>query len=324
MVRDEVLRALEAQRGQCISGAALASRLGVSRAAVWKAIEKLRADGLSIDALAGEGYALRADDDTLTDEAVQAVLNTRALGRALTVIPETDSTNSLMKRAYADAPHGFTLIACRQTAGRGRLGRTFCSPDGGLYLSILLRPNLSLAQLNLVTLAAAVAVCRAIERLTPLHPGIKWVNDVLVNDRKLCGILTEAAIEGESGTIDFVVVGIGINLRLDRDALPPDVQSIACALADLTQDVPRRAVLAGAILDELETLYALLEHGQSDSLLAEYRTRLCVLGRMVRVSTPQGNYNAHVQNLDENGHLLVCTPDGVQHTLSSGEISIRL
>lgn len=324
MVRDEVLRALEAQRGQCISGAALAQTLGVSRAAVWKAIEKLRADGLAIDALAGEGYALRADDDTLTAEAVQAALVTHALGRALTVVPETDSTNSLMKRAYADAPHGFTLIARTQTAGRGRLGRTFCSPDGGLYLSVLLRPRLPLGQLNLVTLAAAVAVCRALERLTPLAPAIKWVNDVLVDERKLCGILTEAAIEGETGAIDFVVVGIGVNLRLDRTVLPPDVQEIACALADLTRDVPRRAVLAAAILGELETRYALLESGQSHLLLAEYRTRLCVLGRTVRVCAPQGSYEARVQDLDENGHLLVRTPDGAQHTLSSGEISIRL
>ncbi len=324
MVRDEVLRALEAQRGQCISGAALAQRLGVSRAAVWKAIEKLRADGLMIDALTGEGYALRADDDTLTAEAVHAARETHALGSALTVLPETDSTNSLMKRDYTDAPHGFTLIARTQTAGRGRLGRTFCSPDGGLYMSVLLRPRLPLAQLNFVTLAAAVAVCRALERLTSVAPSIKWVNDVLVDDRKLCGILTEAAIEGETGAIDFVVVGIGINLRLDRTALPPEVQPIVCALAELTHDVPRRAVLAAAILDELGTAYALLERGQSDLLLAEYRARLCVLGRMVRVCTPQGSYEARVHGLDEDGHLQVCTADGVRHTLSSGEISIRL
>lgn len=325
MVKDEVLRALEASRGGQVSGEALAERLGVSRAAVWKAVRALRADGLAIDAATGGGYALRAGDDSLTAEAVLAGLRTRALGRELTILQETDSTSTRIKRDHAAAPHGFALLAETQTGGRGRLGRAFSSPPGGgLYLSVLLRPRLPLAQLNFITLAAAVAVCRAIEDTAGFSPRIKWVNDVLMEGKKLCGILTEAAIEGESGAVDFAVLGIGINLRLDRAALPEEVRAVAGALADFSSAVPRRAVLAAAVLNRLEETYTLVEQGRAAELLADYRARLCMLGRTVRVVAPDGGYEAEAVDINGQGHLLVRTEDGAVRTLSSGEISIRL
>lgn len=325
MVKDEVLRALEAGRGGQVSGEALAERLGVSRAAVWKAVRALRAEGLAIDAAPGGGYALRAEDDSLTAEAVAANLRTQALGRSLLVLRETDSTSTRLKRDHAAAPHGFTLLAETQTGGRGRLGRSFCSQrGGGVYLSVLLRPALPLSQLNFVTLAAAVAVCRAIEDTAGFAPRIKWVNDVLMEGKKLCGILTEAAIEGESGAVDFAVLGIGVNLRLDRAALPDEVARVAGALSDFSDAVPRRAVLAAAVLSRLEETYALVEQGRVGELLAAYRARLCMLGRTVRVVAPDGAYEAEALDIDEQGHLLVRAQDGAVRTLSSGEISIRL
>ncbi|MGN1008420.1 MAG: biotin--[acetyl-CoA-carboxylase] ligase [Butyricicoccus sp.] len=326
MVKDEVLRALERNRGTRFSGGRLAQELGVSRAAVWKAIEALRADGLAIESTPGGGYCLSADDDSLTAAGVASLLETEVLGRDLLVVPETGSTNTTIKQEYAASrAEGFTLIAEQQTAGRGRLGRTFCSPPGGgLYMSLLLRPHLPLDRLNFLTIAAAVAVCRAIESTAGFRPGIKWVNDVLMDGKKLCGILTEAAIEGETGAIDYAVLGIGVNLRLDRAALPDDVCAVAGALSDFTDTVPRRAALAAAILRELERVYRLLNAGDTAAVLAEYRALLCCLDQPVRVVSPAGSYDAVCRGVNDQGNLIVERPDGTRDTLRSGEISIRL
>lgn len=322
-VKDAVLQALEEARGARISGGALAETLGVSRAAVWKAIDALRAGGLKIDAVPGEGYLLEADDDSLTEAGISALLQTEAFGRTCLILPSLSSTNTVLKQDYLDRPHGFALIAEEQTGGRGRLGRTFSSPAGtGLYLSMLLHPQLPLDRLNLLTIAAAVAVCDAIEQTAGFSPEIKWVNDVLMHGKKLCGILTEATIEGETGAIGAVVVGIGINLR-DNPAWPEEVRTVAGSLADFGTP-PRRAVLAAAVLEQFEHAYQLLESGDSAVLLERYRRRLCCIGKAVTVMTPAAKYEAICTGLDENGHLLVQDAQCTAHTLSSGEISIRL
>lgn len=325
MVRTEVLRALESSRGGQVSGETLAAQLGVSRAAIWKAVQKLREEGLAIAAVPGGGYVLSREDDCLTAAAIQSGLATKALGRELVIVHETDSTNSLIKRQFSSAPHGLAVLAETQTGGRGRLGRSFFSPPGcGLYLSILLRPALPLSQLQFLTLAAAVSVCRAVEETAGFAPQIKWVNDVLMENKKLCGILTEASIEGETGAIDFAIVGIGVNLRLDHAAQPPEIRAVAGALSEFCAQPPRRAILAAAILNHMETLYMLIETGRTDALLAAYRERLCVIDKTVRVCTPDGGYEAHILDVDENGHLVARTADGSLHTLATGEISIRL
>lgn len=325
MVKDDVLRALEAARGERISGGQLAARLGVSRTAVWKAVDSLRAEGLTIESVQGGGYRLPAEDDSLTAAGVTALLGESAvIGRDLLVLEEVDSTNTRIKREYAaERPDGFTLIAHRQTAGRGRLGRSFASPDSdGLYLSVLLRPDLPVERLNFITIAAAAAVCRAIEETAGFTPGIKWVNDILKDGRKLCGILTEASIEGETGAVAYAVLGIGVNLRFDPEA-HPELAAIAGGLADFAPSVPRRAALAAAILRQLDRVYALLRAGETASVLDEYRARLLCLGEPVTVHGPDGAWEAVCTGLDADGHLLVSDARG-EHVLSSGEISIRL
>ena len=185
-VKELVLKEMETHRGAVVSGGALSERLGVSRTAVWKAISALRADGLAIDSITGEGYRLRADDDSLTADGIQTLLHTRILGREIVVLPEVASTNTVMKQEFAaNRPEGFVLLALRQSAGRGRLGRSFVSPTGGIYLTVLLRPRITLDKLHFLTIAAAVAVCRAVEDTCGFCPGIKWVNDVLQNGKKL-------------------------------------------------------------------------------------------------------------------------------------------
>lgn len=322
-VKDSVLQALESARGARVSGGALSSTLGVSRAAVWKAIRALQADGLIIDAVPGEGYCLLAADDSLTAAGISSLLTTKTFGRELLVVPELSSTNTVLKEQYPNRSHGFTLIAETQTGGRGRLGRPFASPAGsGLYLSILLRPSFPLSRLHFLTIAAAVAASEAIEQTAGFSPEIKWVNDVLMQGKKLCGILTEASIEGESGSVSTVVVGIGVNLRKGSH-WPEDVRKVAGALADFGTP-PRRAVFAAALLQAFEQSYALLEAGQTTALLERYRSRLCCLGKSITVISPVAQYEAHCLALDDDGHLLIRDADGTDRTLSSGEISIRL
>lgn len=262
--------------------------------------------------------------DELTPAAIAAHLTTARLGRACLVLPETDSTNTALRRDFRDRPEGFALLAERQTAGRGRLGRSFVSAAGdGLYLSVLLRPTLPLSALELLTFTAAVAVCEAVEQLCGLHPTIKWVNDVFLGPRKLCGILVESAVSDPAGHPEFVIVGIGVNLYFDR-AAHPELRDVVAALSDDVGTPPTRAVLAAAILNALEPRFDALCAGQTADLLAAYRARLNCLGRPVTVHTPAAVYEAFCEDLTETGGLLVRTADGTRRTLCAGEISIRL
>lgn len=322
-VKDAVLQALEQARGEQISGEALARSLGVSRAAVWKAVAALRDAGAQIDAAPGGGYLLRTEDDSLTAAGISALLDTADFGRELLVVPKLSSTNTVLKQEYTAKPHGFTLIALEQSGGRGRLGRSFASPPGsGLYLSVLMHPQFPLSQLQFVTVAAAVAVCEAIEQTAGFTPGIKWVNDVLMHGKKLCGILTEAVIEGETGLVDAVITGFGINLS-PSPAWPEEVRAVAGALSEFAKP-PRRAVLAAALLAAFERGIRLLDAGDTAGLVAAYRGRLCCLGQPVTVHGPAAQYSATCVGLNEDAHLLVRDLAGQTHTLSSGEISIRL
>ena len=313
-IQDAVLDALEKNRGEYLSGEQLASSLGVSRNAVWKAIQKLEEAGHKIRAVPKRGYTLAPESDVLTVQSVSRFLDTD-MPVYLQVQTEVTSTNTLLKaQAEQGAPEGTVLIAESQTAGKGRLGRHFTSPPGtGIYFSLLLRPHCTAEKSLFITTTAAVAVCEAIEQVTGLNPQIKWVNDVLMNGRKLCGILTEATIEGETGTVSSLVVGIGINLQPNP----------ACAISDFGKP-PRRAELAAAVLNHFEDVYMLLEQGKEPELLEQYRERLCCINRPVTVSSPAGRYEAECVGLDENAHLLVKTADGQVNALSSGEISIRL
>nr|WP_297175420.1 biotin--[acetyl-CoA-carboxylase] ligase [uncultured Agathobaculum sp.] len=322
-VREAVLRALEQARGARLSGGMLADRLGVSRAAIHKAIGVLRSEGITIDGVPGGGYRLSPEDDSLTAAGVQALLDTIFVGRDMLVMPSLTSTNTVMKERHLDRAHGFVLLAGEQTAGRGRLGRTFCSPaETGVYLTILLHPALPLTHIQLVTIAAAVAVTEAIGQTAGFAPQIKWVNDVLMHDRKIAGILTEATVEGESGAVNSLIVGIGVNLR-PNPAWPASVRAVAGALSEFGNP-PRRAALAAAILCHFERAYHLLDEARQGELLQQYRSRLCCLNRQVTVTGPAASYEALCTGLDDNGHLLVRDMRGETHTLSTGEISIRL
>lgn len=322
-VREAVLQALEQARGARLSGGRLAQQLGVSRAAVHKAISVLRSEGLAIDGVPGEGYRLASNDDSLTAAGVQALLDTAYIGCDMQVMPSISSTNTVLKERFLDQPHGFVLLAEQQTGGRGRLGRSFSSPaETGIYMSILLHPTLPITHIQFVTIAAALAAVQAIEQTAGFRPQIKWVNDILMHGRKLCGILTEAMIEGETGAVSSLVVGIGINIH-PNPAWPQDVRAVAGALSEFGQ-APRRSVLAAAILSCFERSFSLLESGREAQLIEQYRAQLCCIGSPITVISPAERYDAVCVGLDDNGHLLVRNAEGRTSALSSGEISIRL
>lgn len=313
--------------GQTVSGGELSRRLGLSRSAVWKVVEGLRRDGYDIDAAPGRGYQLRSAPDLLTEPEIRRLLlPTLIIGRNLVCVSETDSTNSDCKRLAAKgAPDGTVVVANSQTAGRGRMKRAFQSPkDKGIYLSALLYPSLAPERLLSLTSLVGVCVCSAVERVCGVRPGLKWPNDPVLHGRKLCGILTELTMEGESGRVAYVVTGIGINVSQTPDDFSPDVAEMATSLAwELRKPVSRPAI-AAALIEELDRAYAALCGGDVSAYLERCRRDCVNIGRRVQLVTPDGRREeADAIGLDEQFGLIVRDAYGTERVIRAGEVSVR-
>lgn len=308
------------------SGNEIAARLGVTRNAVWKAIEKLRLEGYNIDAVTNRGYRLLGEADRLSSSAIKTLLS-KELSTCFDVIvlPTIDSTNDeLRRRAENGAPEGTILLAETQTKGRGRLNRSFYSPKGsGIYMSLLLRPTIP-AQASLsITTAAAVAAAEAIESCCGVDARIKWVNDVFVGGKKVSGILTEASINLETGRLDYAVLGIGINITEPEGGWPAPLKEIAAGAAKRGSMVPvLRNTVAAAFIRRFWFYYENLE---AKAFLQEYRKRSFVLGTTVTVDDGKTQRPAQALAIDDEFRLIVRF-DGEEEgiALSTGEISIRL
>ncbi len=327
-VKTEVLKLLETNRDRDLSGQDIADRLGVTRAAVWKAVKALKQQGYRVDAANNRGYRLSGDNVVLSAEGITPALKEEYREREICVCPCVDSTNQEVKRrALEGARHGLVVLAESQTAGKGRKGRGFFSPVGtGIYMSVLFRPDAGQSKdIVLVTTAASVAVCRAVRRVLNEEPEIKWVNDVYLRGKKICGILTEAVSDFESGRIDTVVVGIGINYRVPEGGYPAELRDIVGAVCTQGQEVPRNT-LAAAVLNELYELYAGLSRR---TFLDDYRRWSSVIGKEVRFSTgvdydnPEEWEYGTALDIDENGGLIVQLRDGETRVLRTGEITLR-
>ena len=320
-IQQELLTRLLQSGGDYLSGGELARELRVSRNAIWKAVAALREAGFAIEAVTNRGYRLREMGDDLHPKAVSGMLRTQSLGRPLYVHDTLASTNQTARElADQGAPGGTTVVARRQTAGRGRRGRQFDSPEGGgLYMSVILRPENWRGDPGLLTSCAAVAVARAVERICPVTVQIKWVNDLFVGDKKVCGILTEAGVGLESGELEYAVLGVGINTG--HREFPPELADIAASLGTVTGASISRGALLAAVLEELEPALLKLEDG---AFLEESRRRSLLLGRTVTVQTLSGPYVAVAEAITDRGHLRVRLPDGTARELSSGEVSVRL
>jgi BirA family biotin operon repressor/biotin-[acetyl-CoA-carboxylase] ligase len=337
--REGVLDLLEQHRGALLSGSEIGEALGISRAAVWKAIRSLREDGHKIDAVTNRGYGLSEESDQLTVAGILVHLRHREVeAHMIHIRKQTGSTNQDAKAlALEGAAHGAVLLADEQTAGRGRLGRSFHSPKGtGLYLSMVLRPGGTLAAAVPITQAAAVAVCRALSVTTGLEASIKWVNDLYIGGKKVCGILTEAVSDFETGHIEALILGIGINVAQPTSGFPPELSGLAGTLADGAMahtvladgamaeggsKIVSRNRLAATIIDELLDILPELE---TLSFLEEYRRRCFILGQRVTVQRGNDSYEAIAVSIDASGGLVVETDDNKRLTLNSGEVSLVL
>ena len=321
MTKESILELLWQNADSYVSGAELARQLGVSRTAVWKAIEQLREDGYAIDSVTNKGHRLSSDSDVLSEEGMRKYLRNSALD--LQVYRSITSTNTVLKTmAEEGAGEGLCLVAGEQTVGKGRRGRSFYSPpNSGLYLSILLRPTLQAADATSITACAAVAVAQAIESLAQVKAEIKWVNDIYVDGRKVCGILTEASLDCESGQVNYMIVGIGINTRVPDSDFPEELKNIAgSAFGD--RPIPQlRCRLAAGVLDRLTAYYANLT---DKAWFDEYRRRSMVLGKEINILAPGREAEPAVAlDLDTDFSLIVRTESGELRRLNSGEVSIR-
>ncbi len=311
--KQALLRTLQAHNGTFYSGQALADAIGVSRAAVHKAASSLQAQGWQIEAVPRKGYCLAGHGDAFCAEALGDYPHPAHLYNSL------ESTNHTAKQlALGGAPHGTLVLAGQQTAGRGRRGRSFCSPAGsGIYMTVLLRPNLQAADALPITTAAAVAVCRAVQEKCGIALAIKWVNDLYYNHKKVCGILTEAATHFESGELEWVAVGIGLNLTTAPATLGEALAPIATSLYPDGAAPISRAALAGEIARQLLALAPTFD------AMAEYQAHCFTPGHWVTVQTACESYPAKAIAVDNAGKLIVQRENGRQEALSHGEVSAR-
>lgn len=323
--REAVLSLLR-NEGAFLSGEEISRRLGLSRTAVWKAVDVLRREGYEIEARTGLGYRLAAAPDALTEPEIRSFLGeTAVVGRELRCFAELDSTNNYLKTQTA-APDGTAAVADSQTAGRGRMDRSFQSPKGrGIYLSVLLRPPLPPERLLPVTALAGVAVCAAVERVCGVRPGLKWPNDPVLNGKKLCGILTEMSLEAETGRVQSLVLGIGVNVGQGPEDFSPEVREMATSLLQALGQPVSRPRLTAALLEELDRAYAALLAGDLSAYLAAYRRDCVNLGKTVQLIPFGGGERETAQAVDVDGEfsLVIRGSGGRERTVRSGEVSVR-
>lgn len=321
-VKDEVLKELENNKGDYISGGQLADNLGVSRNSVWKAIKALEKSGYEINAIPNKGYCLAEKNDILSSYSIKQHLKNPHLD--ISVFSSVTSTNTILKEmAEQGAKEGTVIIAEEQTAGRGRTGKQFYSPKGtGIYISILLRPDIPAEESLFLTTSAAVATARAIEDVSDKRALIKWVNDIYLEDKKTCGILTEGAFNVETGKLDYAIVGIGINVCIPDGGFPDNIKDIATAIFDKqTDSINKRSILIANLLDYFTEYY---KDFKSKSYVKEYIERSMIIGKTITVIEGSKTSVAKAIDIDKNCRLKVQFEDGTTKWLSSGEVSTKI
>ncbi len=312
-MREKILEILKGSDGY-VSGEEISHVLGISRAAVWKHIRNLKNEGYKIESVTNKGYKLGGIPDKLDIDKIHEMLKTKVIGQRIEYVNSTDSTNNECKR-LEDKTDGTLVIADAQTAGKGRLGRVWESPHGsGIWMSILLKPDVSLESVSQITLVAGMAVCRAVG----IDAMIKWPNDVVIDGKKICGILTEMSAEIER--INYVICGIGINVN--TPSFPEELQDKATSLFVETAKKHEREKIAADVLNEFEKLYNVFAEKGFSFLADEYRKMCVTLNKDVRVIYRNNELTGKAVDIDDSGNLIVETENG-QITVHSGEVSVR-
>jgi BirA family transcriptional regulator, biotin operon repressor / biotin---[acetyl-CoA-carboxylase] ligase len=322
-VRHAILEMLRNHRDEYLSGEEISRRLAVSRTAVWKHIQALKQAGYEIESHTRRGYKLRRIPDRLRPEEIIPYFSTQWLGKKIVYFDDVSSTNlEARNEAQRGAPEGTIVIAESQNKGKGRLARGWYSPKyQGIWLSVVLRPKFRPADAPKCSLLAAVALERAIFRQIGVHCGIKWPNDLLYDNKKLIGILTEMSAEFDA--INYIVIGMGINVNTLAEDLPPELQPIATSLAMILGEKVNRKVLLGKILEELEHSYDKVSSEGFGPLLDEWRQKSITLGKIVDVFGMDEQFSGKAVDIDADGALLIERETGIERVLA-GDVSIRM
>ncbi len=321
-LREAMLEYLLRSDGEFVSGALLARQLGVSRTAVWKAVRELSEQGYNIESVTAKGYRLSSDNNRLSGEIISAILARDGLCREIISLDETESTNDYAKSlAVSGASHGTVVVADRQTSGKGRTGRNFVSPQGtGVYISVIIRPDFPLEYTQLITSASACAVASAIDSLCGCSCGIKWVNDIYINSKKICGILTEGSVNLETNSLEFAVVGVGINVRSVKKIFSEELLTRASSIYDELGFCPDRNILCAEFIKSLDFY---LQKIRTKDFLEEYRQREILTGNPITAVSGNRCISGEAVGIDDNANILIKTQSGEIIALNSGEASVR-
>lgn len=334
-IKDRVLIELEENKNNPLSGEVLANKLNCTRASIWKAIKSLQSEGYEVDAVNNKGYTLRNSSDTIKEALIKKIIEEAGVDLKLEVRESVESTNDLLK-AYANdgIKDDMVLVAEEQTKGKGRRGRSFYSPKGtGVYISFLLHPDIPVSAAARLTTLAVAAECVAIEKVSTDKALIKWVNDVVMHEKKVSGILTEASASFEDGTLEYVIPGIGINIYEPETGFPEEIKEVAGAI--FTNEGKKeniRNYLIAEFIIKFYNFYKDFLNGKN-TYLEEYKKRCFVIGKEISFLTPdhkvienvpENRKHAKVIGINDECHLQVEYEDGFKEYLSSGEISVRI
>lgn len=323
-MKEKVLQELKNHEGHYISGEEISVNLQVSRTAIWKCINQLKDMGYIIESQTKKGYRLLESPDSLQPQEMKGNINTEVIGRSIKFFDQVDSTNLYAKRiAEGGFLDGSVIIADEQLNGRGRMGRNWVSPKGkGIWMTIMLKPKINPADASKVTLLTACAVCKAIEEVSGLSTKIKWPNDIVLNGKKLCGILTEMSAEIDE--INYLIIGIGVNVNIDLEDFPQELRDFATSMKIEKGDGVVRKELAAAIINNFERYYnGFIKTGSIRDYISEYKERSAILGKEVKVASSTFELQGTVVDISEEGQLQLELQDGSMKEIISGEVSVR-
>ncbi|HHV99719.1 MAG TPA: biotin--[acetyl-CoA-carboxylase] ligase [Clostridiaceae bacterium] len=325
----EILRILKEKSMEYVSGERLSEILGVSRTAVWKCINELKKEGYVIESVSKKGYKLETSPDILNEFEIGHGLNTSIIGRQIHYFKSIDSTNNYAKKAAQEGcEEGTVIVADAQTSGRGRLGRSWESKeDSGIWMSVVLRPYIAPEDVQIMTLAASVAVVAALKSVAGVDAGIKWPNDIIIGGRKVCGILTEMSTEMDR--VNYLVLGIGININQKKEDFPEELRNTAISLkaymAENNMSVAniKRSDIIKIVLLELEKQYENMKRRNTEEIINKWRENSVTIGRKVKIIYKNVEYEGTAKDVTDDGKLIVHCSDGVTREISSGEVSVR-
>lgn len=320
-MKNEILRLLKTS-DTYISGQQLCDYFNVSRTSIWKVMDQLKKEGYEIEAVRNRGYRLVSSPDVISEAEIKSLLKTKWAGCEVAYYDETNSTNSRAKDSgEKNGTHGTLFIADKQNAGKGRRGRLWDSPSGkNIYMTLLLRPKITPDKAPMLTLVMGLSVAEGIRKVSGVEAKIKWPNDIVINKKKVCGILTEMATEIEC--VHYVVIGVGINVN--QQYFPEEIKKMATSLYNETGNVYKRSELIASVMESFEKNYeAFLETGDLSGIREVYDSILVNCGQEVKVLEPGNEYRAVAEGINKTGELIVILPDGKKKNIFAGEVSVR-